>query len=195
VIAARLPPYDEAVRVLGLIVLALWLAFGVYWLAAATRANSTRRRAGLRGAVGRLLLLILAVLLLRGNSAWRISTAGEPAIQALGVLLMLGGMGLAVWARVHLGRNWGMPMTVREAPELVTDGPYRYVRHPIYTGLLLGVAGTSLALNLAGLIVCALLAGYFTYAARVEERTMRGEFPDAYPAYCAHTKMLIPFVL
>jgi protein-S-isoprenylcysteine O-methyltransferase Ste14 len=71
------------------------------------------------------------------------------------------GIALAIWARVHLGRNWGMPMTQKAEPELVTSGPYRFVRHPIYSGLLAWLLGTALVTNLIGLIIVAILGGYF----------------------------------
>jgi protein-S-isoprenylcysteine O-methyltransferase Ste14 len=100
-----------------------------------------------------------------------------------------------VWARIHLGRNWGMPMTERTEPELVTSGPYRFVRHPIYSGILLGLLGTGLATSLYWLIGFGVALVYFTYSATVEERTLTATFPDAYPKYKAHTKMLIPFLL
>ncbi len=54
----------------------------------------------------------------------------------LGAALFLGGLGPAIWARLHLGRNWGMPQTLKSEPELITSGPYRLLRHPIYTGIL-----------------------------------------------------------
>jgi protein-S-isoprenylcysteine O-methyltransferase Ste14 len=63
-------------------------------------------------------------------------------LAAIGALVFACGIALAVWARLHLGRNWGMPMTQRAEPELVTSGPYRFVRHPIYTGLLTALLGT-----------------------------------------------------
>jgi protein-S-isoprenylcysteine O-methyltransferase Ste14 len=105
------------------------------------------------------------------------------------------GIALAIWARVHLGRNWGMPMSQKAEPELVTSGPYRFVRHPVYSGLLLGVLGTALATSLIGLIIVAILGVYFYYCASVEEKNLTATFPTAYPAYKASTKMLIPLVL
>ena len=105
------------------------------------------------------------------------------------------GLALAVWARVDLGRNWGMPMTQKAEPELVTSGPYRFVRHPIYSGLLAAILGTALATNLIGVIIVAILGAYFYYSATVEEKNLTVTFPAAYPAYRASTKMLIPFVL
>jgi protein-S-isoprenylcysteine O-methyltransferase Ste14 len=110
-------------------------------------------------------------------------------------VLIAAGLGVAIWARVNLGRNWGMPTTEKTEPELVTSGPYRYVRHPIYSGLLLATLGTALATNLTSLIVVAVLTAYFYYAATVEERNLTQTFPTAYPTYRSSTKMLIPFVL
>ena len=86
-------------------------------------------------------------------------------------------------------------MTQKAEPELVTSGPYRFVRHPIYSGLLAGVLGTALVTNLIGLIIVAILVGYFYYCASVEEKNLTAIFPTAYPAYRNSTKMLVPFVL
>jgi protein-S-isoprenylcysteine O-methyltransferase Ste14 len=117
-------------------------------------------------------------------------------LQVVGLVLFASGLALAVWARLCLGRNWGMPMTERaERAELVTSGPYRFVRHPIYSGLLLALLGTALATNLYWLIVLAFLGAYFIYSATVEERLLTTSFPGEYARYKAHTKMLIPFVL
>lgn len=86
-------------------------------------------------------------------------------------------------------------MTRRTEPELVTTGPYRTIRHPIYTGIIVALVGTALATSLLALIVAAVVAGYFIFSATREERFLAGEFPGTYPAYKARTKMLIPFLL
>ncbi|MGA9367369.1 MAG: isoprenylcysteine carboxylmethyltransferase family protein [Steroidobacteraceae bacterium] len=114
--------------------------------------------------------------------------------QWLGVGLCLAGFGFAVWARVHIGRNWGMPMSLREGHELVTSGPYAYVRHPIYSGLTLAMIGSAVTAGPLLLVVAPLYFAYFLFSARSEEKTMLAQFPDAYPAYRRRTKMLIPFV-
>jgi protein-S-isoprenylcysteine O-methyltransferase Ste14 len=173
-------------------VYAIWAVFWLYWLISAFSAKeSTGTR---RPRPAGLPVVLLAFVLLRVFNPDQQATH-SPALKAAGLVLLLLGLGLAVWARVYLGRNWGMPMTERAEPELVTSGPYRYVRHPIYSGILLGTIGTALALNLFWLIVLAVLGGYFIYSARVEERNLAKSFPDTYPAYRSHTKMLIPFVL
>ena len=86
-------------------------------------------------------------------------------------------------------------MTQKDEPELVTSGPYRLVRHPIYSGILLATVGTAVALSWLWLTVVALAAIYFIYSATVEERYLAEQFPEDYPAYRRSTKMLVPFVL
>jgi len=173
-------------------ILAIWLAFWLYWLIASRGAKSGAR--GGRNFAPGLRVAIVAFVLLRVFKVNGLAVHGA-ALQALGTIVFAGGLALAVWARVHLGRNWGMPMTEKDEPELVTSGPYRLVRHPIYTGILLGMLGTALATNLYWLVAFAVSAPYFVYSARVEEGIMASSFPCAYPPYKAKTKMLIPFVL
>jgi protein-S-isoprenylcysteine O-methyltransferase Ste14 len=169
-----------------------WIIFWLYWFASAFTAKEgrgARRRIPLTGLTA--LSVFLLVRVFRGGSLG----VHSPVLGAIGAVVFAFGIALAVWARVHLGRNWGMPMTQKAEPELVTSGPYQFVRHPIYSGLLAGVLGTALATNLIGLIIVAVLGAYFYYSASVEEKNLTATFPEAYPAYRASTKMLIPFVL
>jgi len=170
----------------------VWIIFWVYWLASAFGAKEgrgSRRRLPLTGLTA--LAVVLVVRVFRGGSL----AVNSPVLGAVGAVVFALGLALAVWARVQLGRNWGMPMTQKAEPELVTAGPYRFVRHPIYSGLLAGVLGTALATNLIGLIIVVVLGGYFYYSASVEEKNLTATFPTAYPAYQSSTKMLIPFIL
>jgi protein-S-isoprenylcysteine O-methyltransferase Ste14 len=169
-----------------------WIIFWVYWLASAfgvKAGRGSRRRIPLNGLTALSVLLLVRVL--RGGSL----AVHSPVLGAIGAVVFASGIALAIWARVHLGRNWGMPMTQKAEPELVTSGPYRFVRHPVYSGLLAGLLGTALVTNLIGLIIVAILGGYFYYCASVEEKNLTATFPTAYPAYQTSTKMLIPFVL
>jgi protein-S-isoprenylcysteine O-methyltransferase Ste14 len=169
-----------------------WGAFWLYWLVSAFGAKQSiagRRGLPLRGATAVAALVLVRVF--RGGSL----VVHSPVLAAIGAVVFASGLALAVWARFHLGRNWGMPMTQRAEPELVTSGPYRFVRHPIYSGLLLGLLGTALATDLLGLLVAVVLTVYFYYSASVEEKNLTATFPTAYPAYRTATKMLIPFVL
>jgi protein-S-isoprenylcysteine O-methyltransferase Ste14 len=169
-----------------------WAVFWIYWLASAFRAKESirgRRRIPLTGATA--LAVFVLVRVFRGGSL----AVHSPVLEAIGAVVFVSGLAVAVWARVHLGRNWGMPMTQRAEPELVTSGPYRFVCHPIYSGLILGLVGTALATDLLGLIIGVVLGAYFYYCAWVEEKNLIATFPTAYPAYRLGTKMLIPFVL
>jgi protein-S-isoprenylcysteine O-methyltransferase Ste14 len=85
-------------------------------------------------------------------------------------------------------------MSQKVDPELVTTGPYRSVRHPIYSGIILAMVGTAIAVSVYWLIAVVLLGAYFLYSAIMEERLMGGLFPDSYPAYKQSTKMLVPFI-
>jgi protein-S-isoprenylcysteine O-methyltransferase Ste14 len=169
-----------------------WIIFWAYWFASAFGAKdgrASRRRIPLNGVTA--LSIILLVRVFRSGSL----IVQSLVLGSIGAVVFALGIVLAIWARVQLGRNWGMPMTRKAEPELVTSGPYRFVRHPIYSGLLAAVLGTALVTDLIGLIIVAILGGYFYYCASVEEKILTTTFPTAYPAYRTSTKMLIPFIL
>jgi protein-S-isoprenylcysteine O-methyltransferase Ste14 len=169
-----------------------WVIFWVGWLVAAVgakRGKGGKRQIPLRGLSA--IAVVLLFRLVRGGSL----EVHSVVLGVVGVVLFAMGIALAVWARVYLGRNWGMPTTQKDDPELVTTGPYRFVRHPIYTGILLGGLGTALATNLIGVLIVVILGAYFYYSATVEEKNLTVTFPTAYPAYRASTKMLIPFIV
>jgi len=181
------------------IIAGLWLVFVAYWAVAAVGAKrNVRRRRWPTEIVLRLVVLLLIALLMQSRSlrlflAETQRSASDPVILGwTGVALCLLGFGLAMSARWRLGRNWGMPMSRKEQPELVTSGPYARIRHPIYTGLILAMLGSALGVN----IFCALLlvpvGAYFLYSARREEIVMLQLFPEQYAAYMARTGMLLP---
>ena len=151
--------------------------------------SGNRRRIPLTG-----LTALSVILLVRVFPAGSLAIR-SPIIGATGAVVFASGLALAIWGRVHLGRNWGLPMSEKTEPELITSGPYRLVRHPIYWGLLAGLLGTALVTNLIGLILGPILGLHFYYCAAVEEKNLTATFPSAYPAYQTRTKMLIPFVL
>jgi protein-S-isoprenylcysteine O-methyltransferase Ste14 len=170
-----------------------WAAFCVYWLVAALSVKKGRvpwsRVLRIRALIVLVVILLIRVGAFRGHD---LST--DPWRAGVGLVLFAVGIGFAIWARVHIGRNWGSPMTQKEEPELVTSGPYRLVRHPIYSGILVATLGTAVTLSWQWLIAVALAGTYFLYSATVEERFLTKQFPRAYPAYKCSTKMLIPFV-
>ena len=172
-----------------------WVVFWAYWLVMALTAKAGRsgwtQFAGIR--VG-LILVILFLIRLRVIKGHEVPTH-NPWLLGIGLAIFILGLALAVWARVYLGRNWGMPMSQKADPELVTTGPYSQVRHPIYSGIILGMVGTAIAVSLYWLIAVAIVGAYFLFSAVIEERTMAKLFPAAYPPYKYATKMLIPYIL
>jgi protein-S-isoprenylcysteine O-methyltransferase Ste14 len=104
------------------------------------------------------------------------------------------GIGFAIWARVYLGRNWSSHPAVKEHHELVTTGPYAYVRHPIYTGIMLAAFGSALIGNLFGIGMVIFISIAFAFRIKKEEKIMLELFPEQYPEYQKRTKRLVPFV-
>lgn len=177
-----------------------WIVLGAYWLIAARSAKKTLRPAPRWS--GPAVRITLAAVVVAGAGLWHVHRRGSPllaersaALEVLGMLLCAAGVALAIWARVHIGRNWGMPMSLREGHELVTSGPYARVRHPIYSAVLLTMLGSALAVDAGWLAAFVVFGAYFYASARTEERDLCVQFPAAYPEYLRRTKRLIPFVL
>lgn len=187
------------------LIIALWVVTFAVWIVGAVTAKRTIRSSwafGWRFRVGFIVAVFLLIHIpivdawLRGiarHSRW-FFVQSDPLWGAVGLLITLIGLGTAVSARITLGRNWGMPMTERVEPELVTGGVYAYIRHPIYTGLMLAMLGTALGESIVWLIPLIASAPYFLYSALREDKQMLRLFPNEYPAYQARTKRLIPFV-
>ena len=123
----------------------------------------------------------MVVFLFRANVRGGSERIDGPVLEGIGLALWIAGLALAVWARLYIGRNWGMPMTRRQEPDLVTTGPYRFIRHPIYTGIILAMVGTALAISLFGLIVVAVIAAFFAYSASTGGALPRGGVPGHLP--------------
>lgn len=182
-----------SVRAIEFVFAAGWTAFWLYWLVAAFSMKRGRvpwsRELGIRAVV-----VVVGIVLVRSGAFRDRALNVDPWRGGLGLVLWALGLGFAIWARVHIGRNWGTPMTQKSDPELVTSGPYRLVRHPIYSGILVAGVGTALALSWVWLTAVVLAGVYFVYSATVEEQYMTKQFPDTYPPYKRSTKMLVPFV-
>ncbi len=179
------------------IVAASWFVLIVVWFVAAVvlGVSGIGRTSPLARVIR--LLLVVAIWVAVGYGfrlPTPVSTPTMLDIAGVGAALCIAGCAFAIWARFSLGRSWGMPMTHHAAPELVTSGPYRFVRHPIYTGILFMIVGTSLVYWLAA-GPSLVFIGYFIYSARREESDMERQFPDTYPPYKLRSKMLIPFLV
>ena len=178
---------------------AMWLGWAIFWTVAARHTKPARWQESIGSRVLHVVpLLACAVLLVAPH--WlppilsaRVVSAGRP-IPMFGAVMVAVGLGFAAWARAHLGRNWSGIVTVKEDHALVRTGPYRAVRHPIYTGLLLALTGTAMAIGewrgvLA--VICALIG--FLRKIQVEEKRMSENFPE-YSRYRQQTAALIPLL-
>jgi protein-S-isoprenylcysteine O-methyltransferase Ste14 len=177
----------------------LWSAWLAYWIILSGQVKATRWREPLRSQLlYRVPVLIAAVLLLTGTAKSG-PLAGHFLPQtaltgALGTAMVAMGIALMVWARRCLGSNWSSIVTLKQDHTLIRSGPYRAIRHPIYTGLLLAIAGTAMAFGAwRDLVAFGLALFGLLYKARVEEKRMLETFAD-YEPYRRETAALIPFI-
>lgn len=190
------------------VILISWAAFLIVWAVAAFNVKRDVQGGGFPALWSRYLFLRLIALaflvfiasrIFSGNAHYaspfsRLWFTPSPAIGWVGALLTAGGIAFAMWARVHLGRNWSSHPTMKENHELVTSGPYAYVRHPIYTGIILAALGYALVGSVVGAIGFVFALIVFGLRIGREEKIMLGLFPDQYPGYQARTKRLVPFL-
>jgi protein-S-isoprenylcysteine O-methyltransferase Ste14 len=182
------------------IVRGCWLAFVAVWLLAAI---STKRAVYRESHSQRLrywvLFVIACLLLIYGRQLpYPLNLPIIPHVTPIAwtaVILCVAGLLVALWARIVLGRNWSGMVTLKEGHELVERGPYRFVRHPIYTGILAMFFATSLVQrHLAGLVGVLLMFASFWIKLGLEEKLMLQQFPEQYAAYRQRTKRIIPLV-
>ncbi len=182
------------------LITALWVAWYIYWRIAAFNVKPTVRQVATRLQLASTMGLIAALLLL-GNFGFRWGILSEPIWPRtdltfwLGVVIMALGIAFTVWARVTLGRNWSSTITLKQNHELIQTGPYDWVRHPIYTGVLMMVVGTAIAVGeWRALLAAALVLGSLLIKLRIEEKWMTDYFGPGYAAYSKRVAMLIPWL-
>lgn len=185
----------------GTIIGILWLAFWAYWLVSAFGVKKTIRdlnywsyHIGSRMVAIGLIIVFFEVPGFRKFFTEGYVLAPSPAVHGAGILICAVGLGFAFWARLNLGKNWGLPGMSKENQELVTSGPYHFVRHPIYSGIFVAILGSSLVggrMWLFALIAC---MPVLIYSAVREEKLIALAFPEQYSEYRKRSKMLIPFV-
>jgi protein-S-isoprenylcysteine O-methyltransferase Ste14 len=179
------------------VISALWLALIAYWLVLGFGNKKNRVK---QSRSSRVVYLVVAVGVVYGITHVRQLRipllATTAAGQIAGMLLCGAGIAIAMWARHILGTNWSGIVTVKQGHTLIRIGPYRYVRHPIYSGIILGAAGTFLAVlpTVQGVISLVFILVGLRVKSRLEERLLTGEFPEEYPRYCREVKALVPFV-
>jgi len=179
----------------------IWAAVGVVWLAGTLVSKQTARREPTSsrllhiGIMAVVFALPFSAKLSVGPLAWRF-VPRSPVIAWMGLALTAAGCAFAIWARLLLGSNWSFSVTVKQDHRLIRRGPYAIVRHPIYSGFLLGLLGAALALGELRGIAALVLASIGWHAkSRREEAFMTAEFGAEYTRYQREVKALIPFVL
>ena len=194
------------------VIILCWVIFFAVILVGAFRTKPTVERGPLSNKVFYTLPIVLAIFLLfKGLTAQTAPGTGLsqplyplyvqvlPAttpILVIGVVLAVSGLFIALWARVILGTNWSGAVTFKEKHELIQKGPYAFVRHPLYTGLLMMFLGTVIeAGTLGSLIGFPLFFIGCWIKLKQEESLMTKHFGEEYTRYKIKVKALIPYLL
>lgn len=179
----------------------LWLAWCVYWWILAHDVKPARRMESAGSRAAHIIPLVIVAFLLATPGAPGALLSGRmlPATRLVfftGAALVAAGLALSVWARTYLGRNWSGIVTVKADHELVRSGPYRFVRHPIYSGLLVAIIGSAMVRGEWRSVVAVVIAIVALWRKlRLEERWLGETFGEEYAKYRAEVSALIPFVL
>jgi protein-S-isoprenylcysteine O-methyltransferase Ste14 len=176
----------------------LWVAFGTYQFLSALRPGQNKIEEPPVYRMLRLLILITTFTLLL--SPWlrigplaRRFVPNYPGLEEAGLVITLFGLALVVWARRHLGKYWSDKIVIKVDHQLIRSGPYAHMRHPIYSGILLAVAGTALAVGeWRGVLALSLLFITYVVKAYKEDRLLAASFAEIFEEYRRHTGFLIP---
>jgi len=175
-----------------------WIILIVYWVISAfrVRKNIKAEPVGSRLAIS--LVAIGAFELLFRSRLTSGMLQGSfmpdiPVVRYLGIALLWGGVAFAIWARYHIGEYWSARVAVKEDHRVIDSGPYAHVRHPIYSGILLGLIGTALAVgNWRAVIVFIVILIVLILKALAEEKYLTVQLGSAYVEYKKRTGMLSP---
>ena len=179
----------------------IWLGFVLYWQVKANRAKETQRLEGATSRVVRSLVFLVAIALMWLPNLpapflyYYFLRQGLVSFYA-GAAVTVAGLLFAIWAREQLGTNWSRSVTIKKEHELITSGPYALVRHPIYTGILVGILGSVIAEGqIRSLIGMAMISIVLWFKLRLEETWMKEQFGASYEAYSRRVAALVPFLL
>lgn len=180
---------------------ALWLALIVFWIVMARGGKAVAERESLYSRVSHYAPLAVAIYLLVAPRVPlplvndRFAPLSLELVQ-VGAALTFVGVAFAIWARIWIAGNWSSDVTLKRDHELIVGGPYAFVRHPIYTGILVALVGTGLAVGEWRAALAVIVAGLaYWRKLTIEEAAMRRQFGDAYVRYAERTRALVPFVL
>ena len=176
----------------------IWAAFGIYWVTAGLKTKAVQTHEPHLYRFTRLGILC-AVFVLLFWSKTSIGILGKrflPAVSAISCLGFMGaltGLAVALWARIHLGQYWSDKVVLKVDHQLIRSGPYAHMRHPIYSGVLLGVLGTALVLGKwRGLLAFVLLLTNYSIKAKKEEQILAARFSDEFREHQRHSGFLLP---
>jgi protein-S-isoprenylcysteine O-methyltransferase Ste14 len=181
----------------GAVITGTWVVWALVWLVGAvlTARSGPRRRIRVSSGSASVTAFVVAVVAGWVVPAWfwRDLRVTQPWVRITGLVILVAGLAFTLWARRALGLMWTSAPSVKADHELRTDGPYRITRHPIYTGMLGMLLGTSLASGLGSAVLLAPVGlAIFLIKMRAEERLMTETFPDAYPRYRRDVPGLVP---
>jgi protein-S-isoprenylcysteine O-methyltransferase Ste14 len=175
-----------------------WIIFLAYWLLASLRVNKIERHEPPGEMLFRIGLSLAGFVLLYNNDP-RFGVLNRrflPWIDwifFLGAALTWAGVAFAIWARIHIGRYWSASVALKAGHELIRTGPYSRIRHPIYTGILMAVAGTALAIGrYRGIVAFAVILAGFAWKSKREEALLAGQFGAAFEEHRRHTGFFLP---
>lgn len=175
-----------------------WLIFLVYWIVASFRVNQMERQEP----PGEKLLRLVAAI-----AGWYLLSVNDPRfgvlnrrfvrfhfwVFILGAVLTWAGVAFAIWARIHIGRYWSASVALKTGHELIRSGPYSRIRHPIYTGILLALAGTALAVGrYRGIVAFVIILISLIRKSKQEEALLAGQFGEAFEEHRRHTGFFLP---
>lgn len=177
----------------------LWIAVIILWMVRAFGNKATLRvlpnQMKIRYAVIIIVILLFCIPVFHGYFHKLHFLPQSIPVSLFGLLLTTLGIGLAIWARFFLGANWSAEPTVKRDHTLIVEGPYRFVRHPIYAGFLAALLGTAFVqTETRTLIIFVFVFVIFSIKARTEEKLMIETFGDQYLQYMQSVKGLIPFL-
>jgi protein-S-isoprenylcysteine O-methyltransferase Ste14 len=180
------------------IICGAWLLLGLYWLVASIGKKVARKRQPAAERLLHVVYMALAFILLYRDDPFfgplnRPFLPDELWIAQVGAAITVLGVAFAIWARVHIGRNWSAEVTIKKDHKLIRTGPYAHIRHPIYTGFLLAALGTAIAIGeYRALVSVVMLTAGFIFKARREEDFLAKEFGPAFEEHKHHTGFFLP---
>jgi protein-S-isoprenylcysteine O-methyltransferase Ste14 len=186
----------NAMRICAILWEALWLVWLIAWL----RTKPTQERADFSSRLLYGIPVLLAFYLMFGDNIrlrWLAAPIlpRSPFVDVVAVTVTGLGIAFAIWARFYIGQNWSSAVSIKVGHQLIRTGPYAWVRHPIYSGLLLAMIGTAIARREPrGFVGFALLWLAFLIKSRMEEGFMRKTFGQEYEEYSRSTGALVPRV-